>query len=91
MTFCSSAPTATASVGARAAASAKDAARGITGSRECTKYPTVPTVTKTSPSASKRIGFFSCHSASLSACLPSLNSSGAMKSSRNSSGFNISS
>lgn len=80
--------TATASVGARAAAKAKAAASGIVGIIQWTKYPITTTVANTSPSANTKIGIRIPQRAALSVCLPSLNSNGAINITRKSSGFN---
>ncbi|MNR35710.1 hypothetical protein D3C85_1535760 [compost metagenome] len=68
------------------AASAKEAASGIDGIIQWMAYPATNTVAKTSPSASSRMGALRFHSSSRGVRLPSLNSSGAMNSTKNSSG-----
>ena len=75
--------TATASVGPRAAPSAKAAARGIDGSSQCTEKPTMSAVTSTRPMASERTGPLFSQSAFLSMFLASSNNNGAMNSTRN--------
>lgn len=80
-----SAPTAAASVGARAAAQAKAAARGMDGTNQCGTKPTTSTVSSTSPTASEKMAPLFSQSARRLMLRASSNSSGAMNSTRNSS------
>ena len=79
------APTAAASVGARAAAHAKAAARGMEGTNQFSTKPTTSTVSSTSPTASDRMAPLFSHSSRGSVLRASLNRSGAMNSTRNNS------
>ena len=69
-------PTATGSVGARMAASAKDTANGSSGISQWIRKPAPTTVNSTRPSASSRITFLSRNSPTLGMRQPSRNSSG---------------
>ena len=80
-----SAPTAAASVGARAAAQAKAAASGIEGTNQFSTKPTTSTVSSTSPTANDRMELLFSHRSRGFVSRASLNSSGAMNSTRNSS------
>ena len=78
--------TATASVGPSAAPSAKAAASGMDGSIQLSTKPTTNTVTITSPMASDTMEPLLSHNPRLLACRDSSKSSGAMNSTKNSSG-----
>ena len=78
--------TATASVGPRAAAKAKAAAKGIEGTSQWVKKPTTSTMSSTRPSAKAKTGLRWRQSAFLSDSRASQYSSGAIKNSRKNSG-----
>ena len=79
------APTAAASVGARAAAQAKAAASGIEGTNQFNTKPTTSTVSSTSPTANDRMEPLFSHRSRGFVSRASLNNSGAMNSTRNNS------
>ncbi len=78
--------TATASVGPRAAAKAKAAAKGIEDTSQWVKKPTTSTMSSTRPSAKAKTGLRWRQSAFLSDSRASQYSSGAIKNSRKNSG-----
>lgn len=82
-----SALTATTSVGDKIAASANAAGSGMLGIIQWMVYPATMTVANTSPKANRRMGALNFHSSSLGVRFPSLNNSGAMNKTKNSSGF----